>query len=149
MQVERPVHSDPAREDRGAAAAARIVAARRCIVGATSLSVGGVLLGAMTYALFMRRASDDGIKALGTRPRMQPDGLLTREQRSVADSLACSRQLPPHAAIATGIAGGVLVLSGRHGARSSAACSRQGPQARRPARPHAHRRASLFLTTRF
>jgi hypothetical protein len=30
-----------------------------------SVSVGGVLLGAMTYALFMRRASDDGLKALG------------------------------------------------------------------------------------
>jgi hypothetical protein len=65
MQVERPHHAAPPRRswrcrahrpDRGRPA---------LIVGATSLSVGGVLLGAMTYALFMRRASDDGIKALG------------------------------------------------------------------------------------
>lgn len=82
------------------------------IVGATSLGVGGVLLGAMTYALFMRRASDEGIKALGAAVMMQPDTLPTREQRALADSLAEGGRYHRTTALATGIAGGVLVLSG-------------------------------------
>jgi hypothetical protein len=48
---------------------------RRSSSARRASSVGGVLLGAMTYALFMRRASDDGIKALGMAATMQPDGL--------------------------------------------------------------------------
>jgi nitrate reductase gamma subunit len=82
------------------------------IVGATTLSVGGVLLGAMTYALFMRRASDDGIKAIGAAVMMQPDALPTPEQRALADSLAYVGRYHRTTAIATGIAGGALVLSG-------------------------------------
>jgi len=82
------------------------------IVGATSLSVGGVLLGAMTYALFMRRASDEGIKAIGAAVTMQPDTLPTREQRALADSLAEVGRYHRTTALATGIAGGALVLTG-------------------------------------
>ncbi len=82
------------------------------IVGATSLGVGGLLLGAMTYALFMRRASDDGIKALGMAATMQPNGLHTREQRALADTLAHVGSYHRTTAIGTGIAGGSLVLTG-------------------------------------
>jgi hypothetical protein len=82
------------------------------IVGATSLGVGGVLLGAMTYALFMRRASNDGIKALGMAATMQPDGLHTREQRALADTLAEVGHYHRMTAIGTGIAGGTLALTG-------------------------------------
>lgn len=82
------------------------------IVGAVSVSAGGVLLGAMTYALLMRRTSDEGLKALADAAETQPGGLLTREQRSVADSLLQTGSYHRTAAIATGITGGVLVLGG-------------------------------------
>ena len=93
----------PPRPDRGRPA---------LIVGATSLSIGGVLLGAMTYALFMRRASYDGIEALGAAAMMRPDVLPTAEERALTDSLAYVGRYHRTTAIATGIAGGVLVLSG-------------------------------------
>lgn len=82
------------------------------IVGATTLSAGGLLFGAMTYALFMRRASDAGIKSLGAAAATQPGGLATREQRALADSLAEVGRYHRTTAIATGIAGGSLVLAG-------------------------------------
>lgn len=82
------------------------------IVGATSLGVGGVLLGAMTYALFMRRASYDGIEALGAAAMMRPEALPTPEERGLADSLAHVGRFHRTTAVATGIAGGTLVLSG-------------------------------------
>ncbi len=110
MQVERPppppaakIVAPPRPPDRGRPA---------LIVGATSLSIGGVLLGAMTYALFMRRASDEGIKAIGAAVMTQPDTLPTPEQRALADSLAHVGRYHRTTAIATGIAGGVLVSSG-------------------------------------
>jgi hypothetical protein len=82
------------------------------IIGAVSVSVSGVLLGAMTYALLMRRASDEGLKALADAAEWQPGGLLSREQRVVADSLLQTGSYHRTAAIATGITGGVLVLAG-------------------------------------
>ena len=110
MQLERPAPPPPAKVvalarplDRGRPA---------LIVGATGLSIGGVLLGAMTYALFMRRASDEGIKAIGAAVMMQPDVLPTPEQRALADSLAYVGHYHRTTAVATGIAGGALVLSG-------------------------------------
>lgn len=113
LQLERPAPPavtktvvrprPPSRPDRGRPA---------LIVGATSLSVGGVLLGAMTYALFMRRASYDGIEALGAAAMMRPDALPTAEERALTDSLAYVGRYHRTTAIATGIAGGVLVLSG-------------------------------------
>jgi hypothetical protein len=112
VHVERPVPPRPRVEaalpspphpDRGRPAR---------IVGAVSVSVGGVLLGAMTYALLMRRASDDGLRALADSAEGQPGGLLTREQRSVADSLLHVGSYHRTAAIATGISGGVLALAG-------------------------------------
>jgi len=113
LQLERPAPPaatktvfrprPPPRSDRGRPA---------LIVGATSLSIGGVLLGAMTYALFMRRASYDGIEALGAAAMMRPDVLPTAEERALTDSLAYVGRYHRTTAIATGIAGGVLVLSG-------------------------------------
>jgi hypothetical protein len=82
------------------------------IIGATSLSFGGLFLGAMTYALLMRRASDDGIKALGAAAAMNADGLHTREQRALADTLAEVGSYHRTVAVATGISGGALVLTG-------------------------------------
>ncbi len=112
LRVERPVPprlqvvaSRPSAPPRDRGRPARIV-------GATTVSVGGVLLGAMTYALLMRRASDEALKALADSASMQPDGLLTREQRSVADSLLQVGSYHRTASIATGISGGVLVLTG-------------------------------------
>ena len=98
--VSRPV---PPPRDRGRPAR---------IVGATTVSIGGVLLGAMTYALVMRRASNDGLRALADSASEQPGGLLTREQHGVADSLLHVGSYHRTVAVATGISGGVLVLAG-------------------------------------
>ena len=111
LQLERPVPPRP-----------RVVVSRPApppqergrparIVGATTVSVGGVLLGAMTYALLIRRASNEALEALADTASMQQDGLLTREQRSVADSLLHVGSYHRTAAIATGISGGVLMLT--------------------------------------
>jgi len=85
---------------------------RATIVGASALSVGGLLLGAMTYALLMRRASNDGLLALDAAAAMQPEGLLTREQRALADSLVHTGTYHRTAAIVTGVSGGVLAVTG-------------------------------------
>jgi hypothetical protein len=105
LHVERPVALPPSPPPRDRGRPARIV-------GAVKVSIGGVLLGAMTYALLMRRASDDGLRALADSASTQPGGLLTREQRNVADSLLHVGSYHRTAAIATGISGGVLVLGG-------------------------------------
>lgn len=148
MQVERPAPLRPP--------PAKIVALPRppdrgrpaLIVGATTLSIGGVLLGAMTYALFMRRASDDGIKAIGAAVMMQPDALPTPEQRALADSLAYVGGYHRTTAIATGIAGGALVLSGVTALIVRRA--RRGKVSKLALQPApTPTGASLFLTTRF
>jgi hypothetical protein len=112
VQLERP--TPPPRTPAAAPPAPKTPDRSRpaLIVGATGLSVGGVLLGAMTYALFMRRASVDGIKALGASAMMQPGVLPTREQRALADTLVYVGRYHRTTAIATGISGGALVLSG-------------------------------------
>jgi hypothetical protein len=147
MQVERPAPPPPS---------AKIVALPRppdrgrpaLIVGATSLSIGGVLLGAMTYALFMRRASDDGIKAIGAAVMMQPDALPTPEQRALADSLAYVGHYHRTTALATGIAGGALVLSGV--AALIVRRARRGKVSKLAIAPAPTLTgASLFLTTHF
>jgi hypothetical protein len=111
-QVERPVPSRPRADTAPPSTPTRDRGRPARIVGVVSVSVGGVLLGAMTYALFMRRASDDGLRALADSTSTQPGGLLTREQRSVADSLLQVGSYHRTAAIATGISGGSLVLAG-------------------------------------
>lgn len=111
LRAERPIPPRPQVASRPSAPPRDRGRSAR-IVGATTVSVGGVLLGAMTYALLMRRASDEALKVLADSASMQPDGLLTREQRSVADSLLQVGSYHRTAAIATGISGGVLVLTG-------------------------------------
>lgn len=69
-------------------------------------------MGAMTYALLMRRANNDGLDALATSASMQPEGLLTREQRTLADSLLRAGSYHRTAAIVAGISGGALALTG-------------------------------------
>jgi len=98
MQLERPAPPPPAKivasprpPDRGRPA---------LIVGATSLSIGGVLLGAMTYALFMRRASDESVV---------PETLVLaqiihgRVSRSPMSSRPCLGQPPPTSAPVLGV----------------------------------------------
>ena len=112
MQLERPVPSRPRVVVSWPAPPPQDRERPARIVGATTVSVGGVLLGAMTYALLMRRASNEALEALADTASMQQNGLLTREQRSVADSLLHVGSYHRTAAIATGISGGVLVLTG-------------------------------------
>jgi hypothetical protein len=118
------------------------------IVGATTLGVGGLLLGAMTYALLMRRANKDGLDLLATSASMQPEGLLTREQRTLADSLLQAGSYHRTAAIVTGISGGALALTGI--AALIAGRVLRGKSRRLAVHPAPSRTGgALLLTTRF
>jgi len=118
------------------------------IVGATTLGAGGLLVGAMTYALLMRRANNDGLHALATSASSQPEGLLTREQRTLADSLLQAGSYHRTSAIATGISGGVLALTGI--AALIAGRVLRGKSRRLAVHPAPSRTGgALLLTTRF
>lgn len=118
------------------------------IVGASTFGVGGLLLGAMTYALLMRRANNDGLKELATSASMQPEGLLTREQRALADSLLRAGSYHRTAALVTGLSGGALVLTGI--AALIAGRVLRGKSRRLAVHPAPSRTGgALLLTTRF
>lgn len=76
--------------------------------GATSLAVGGALLGFMTYALVARRTAYEGLRELDTAT----EGMLDPVAQAQADALRRVGALNRTAAIATGIAGGALFVMG-------------------------------------
>lgn len=76
--------------------------------GATSLAVGGVLLGVMTYALVARRTAYEGLRGLDGAT----EGMLDPVAQANADALRRVGAVNRTAAIATGITGGALFVVG-------------------------------------
>lgn len=97
VKVPKPALAPPSPRSRGMLAA-----------GATSLAAGSALLGFMTYALVARRAAYDGLRALDA----VAEGPLDPVAQANADALRRAGQINYTAAIATGISGGALVLTG-------------------------------------
>lgn len=93
--------------------------------GATSVAVGGALLGFMTYALIARRTAYEGLRELDATA----EGMLDPVAQAQADTLRRAGAVNRTAAIATGIAGGALFVTGvgllagsrEHGRRTAAA----------------------------
>lgn len=109
-RVDRPA---PPRPDRGPRPPAPPPQPRLVIVlGATSVSVGGLLLGAMTYALLEQRGAAADIAALDGEVAMQPGGRPTRGQRERAETLWAVGHDYRTVAIVTGVTGGAFALAG-------------------------------------
>lgn len=80
------------------------------IAGGVALGLGGALLGAMSYALVMRRASFVEIRQFDALARDR--GSATPNELAVVAALAEAAERHRTLAVATGVAGGLLVATG-------------------------------------
>lgn len=80
------------------------------IAGGVTLGLGGALLGAMTYALFMRRASYVAIRQLDALAEARGEATTTELAAAAAYTEVGERHRT--LAIATGVSGGMLAAAG-------------------------------------
>lgn len=115
------------------------------IAGGAALGLGGALLGAMTYGLFMRRANFVAIRELDAQA--QARGEATPAELATVATLTETGERQRTLAIATGISGGILAAVGAAALIVDQVRARRARLAVTPAvSPHA---AGIFLMRSF